>query len=321
MGEYPCSHEEPAGADAPARAPRVAALVVTCNRLAQLRPTLARLLADPVDHVLVFDNGSDDGTADWLAAQDDPRLLVVRSAQNLGGAGGFARAMEQARDRLRPDWMLLLDDDARPEPGALATFRELEAAGTLAPWDALAAAVFYPDGTPCEMNRPIVNRLAGRAFVPTHLRPADYAGSALRPVAASSFVGFFVRRAAVERVGLPDESLFLYMDDGLYTLALTRAGLRLGFAPALRFEHDCRTLATRRTGFRPLWKAYYYHRNLLIFYRAAMGPLVWPALAYLLPRWALKARDQEGDAAAYLRLLARAVAHGLTGRRDRIGEG
>jgi GT2 family glycosyltransferase len=291
------------------------AIVVTHDRPAQVRRTVRRLLGESVDHVIVFDNGSRERTREVLAAEIDPRLVVVRSEANLGGAGGFAAAMQAARELFDPDWLVLMDDDARPLQGAVAQFRAMDRRG----WDALAAAVYYPDGAICPMNRPLVNRLGRRGgFVPRHLRPRDYAGGRVRPVAASSFVGFFVSRAAVARAGLPDASLFLYAEDGLYTLGLTQAGLRLGFVPWIRFEHDCQSLATRRAGFRPLWKSYYYHRNLMIFYRRAMGPLAWPAMLYLLPRWAWKVRAQTGERRAYLRLLARAVADGLADRRDRI---
>src|SRR5690554_1569224 len=77
------------------------AVVVTHNRLAQLKVTLARLLANAAQDlmaVVVVDNASSDGTTDWLSTQDDPRLLVHCSELNQGGAGGFATGIALARE-------------------------------------------------------------------------------------------------------------------------------------------------------------------------------------------------------------------------------
>jgi len=129
---------------APARAaPGLVAVVVTHNRLAQLRVTLGRLLDSPAGvlaGVVVVDNLSGDGTGDWLAGQGDPRLVVLRPDRNLGGAGGFEAGMRLAVDRFDPDWLVVMDDDARPHPGTLAAFAAMDRTG----WDALAAAVHYP---------------------------------------------------------------------------------------------------------------------------------------------------------------------------------
>ena len=135
---------------------RLVAVVVTHNRLDKLKATLARLLAQPrplLQAVVVVDNVSTDGTGDWLAAQDDPRLVVQTTAGNIGGAGGFENGMKLAVQRFDPDWLVVMDDDARPEPDAFAAFHDL------APiqWDGIAAAVYFPDGQICEMNRPSRN--------------------------------------------------------------------------------------------------------------------------------------------------------------------
>ncbi len=304
---------------------RLVAVVVTHNRLDQLKVTLTRLLSEPAIYlqaVVVIDNASDDGTAAWLNGQSDPRLVVERLAVNTGGAGGFASGMTLAQSRFDPDWMLLMDDDARPEPGALAAFHGRDHSG----WEALAAAVYFPDGRICEMNRPSRNPFwHGRAFMRTavmgrdgfHLGPGAYAQSERLPIDVTSFVGFFISRAGIARAGLPDPGLFLYGDDGLYTLQLSASGGRIGFAPEIRFEHDCSTFSAAQRGrFRPLWKVYYYHRNLLMLYRLAAGWLFWPALLVVVPKWLSKARHHAGEKRLFLRLLARALRDGLLRRTD-----
>lgn len=306
-----------------AQAQRLVAVVVTHNRLAQLKVTLARLLGTAVqdlEAVVVIDNAASDGTAEWLATQGDPRLVVHRLDNNRGGAGGFAAGMALARDRFDPDWLVVMDDDARPEPGALAAFHSRAKAGI----DAVAAAVYFPDGRICEMNRPSRNPFwHGREFLRTafrgrggfHLPPSAYAGTELRDIDVTSFVGFFVSRKGLDLAGLPDPGLFLYGDDGIYTLGLRRAGGTMVFDPNVRFEHDCTTFSTAQRGrFVPIWKAYYYHRNLLLLYRLAAGWMFWPVLCLIVPRWIWKARAHGGQRRLYLALLGRAVRDGLMRR-------
>lgn len=305
------------------RAGRLVAVVVTHNRLAQLRQTVGRLLEAPggvLERIVVVDNASSDGTGAWLVGQKDPRLDVLALAQNGGGAGGFAAGMQHARDAYDPDWMVVMDDDARPETGVLEMFQSQNLAG----WDAIAAAVYFPDGRICEMNRPSRNpfwqtggiwRTARRGRDGFHLAPEAYVADQILPIDVTSFVGFFISRRGLDLAGMPDAGLFLYGDDGIYTLGLSAAGGRIGFDPAIRFEHACSTFSDAQRGqFRPLWKVYYYHRNLLMLYRLAAGRWFWPALVVVLPKWLLKVRHHAGERRVFLRLMGWAVRDGL-GRR------
>lgn len=318
MPEQSCNQSE-------GQAHRLVAVVVTHDRFAQLQVTLARLLdsaAQDLDAVVVIDNAASDGTPEWLATQHDPRLVVHRLDANGGGAGGFAAGMKLARDRFDPDWLVVMDDDARPEPGALAAFHARDKEGI----DAVAAAVYFPDGRICEMNRPSRNPFwHGREFLRTalngrggfHLRPSSYDKRDLVDIDVTSFVGFFVSRAGLKLAGLPDPGLFLYGDDGLYTLGLRQAGGRIAFDPLVRFEHDCTTFSTQQRGrFVPIWKVYYYHRNLLLLYRLAAGWMFWPALCLIVPKWIWKARAHGGQRQIYFTLLWRAVRDGLARRTD-----
>lgn len=307
----------------------LAAVIVTHDRLDKLRTTIHRLLAEPVDQVIVVDNASTDGTGAWLDSLEDPRLIVHRSCVNLGGAGGFSKGLQMARDQVDTDWIVVMDDDGRPQSGAFAAFKGTTWTG----WDAIGAAVYHPDGRICEMNRPYRNPFwHPRAFLRTlarlplgrgragfHLTDADYRDDApLREIDMCSFVGLFLSRAALVRTGLPDPRLFIYGDDQLYTLQMRRQGLRIAFAPLIRFDHD--TAARQgQSGLvlRPIWKVFYMYRNALMAYRVAAGPWFWPLVPVLLRKWRRKAADYGADAAQFRVILDRAVADGLAGRLDR----
>lgn len=322
----------------------LAAVMVTHNRLAALQASLPCLLAEAVDRIVVVDNASTDGTADWLAGQTDPRLKILRLPDNRGGAGGFEAGMAMLRAGPEdpkgpdtagrdlhgpdPDWIVLMDDDAHPAPGALAAFRAYIA--TAEPdIGVVAAATFLPGGTPSEMNRPSRNPFwhAG-LFLRTllrgnregfHLADAAYGPDApVRDIDLGSFVGYFVSRAAIDKAGLPEAGLFIYGDDVLYSLRLRRAGIRIVFHPGVRFIHDCGTMGAGFV-YRPLWKIYYHCRNGVAIALAAAGPVIFPlALGWYLVVWARRGRYCTGaERALYRRMMWRGVRDGLLWRRGR----
>lgn len=305
---------------------RLVAVMVSYNRLEQLKVSLARLLQSAPAHleaVVVIDNASTDGTEAWLATQSDPRLWVFRSATNGGGAGGFEQGMRHAVDRYDPDWLVVMDDDARPEPGALGVFQSRVQSGDLDGVDAVSAAVYHPDGRICDMNRPWVNPFWHKdAFKRTvkkgregfHMGQRDYDCETPQRIDGGSFVGLFVSRRGLQIGGFPDPSLFIYGDDVLYTLRLSRAGGHIRFDPGVRFEHDFTTLTEGAQRFRPMWKCYYHHRNLLMIYREAAGLWFWLVLPLVVVKWLSKVRFYKGARGRFLALVARALRDGLLGR-------
>jgi len=304
---------------------RLVAVVTTYNRLTEAQETITRLLAEPCTAVVVVDNGSNDGTREWLSGHDDPRLMSVYATENRGGAGGFELGIHVAMETYDPDWVVVMDDDARPYPGAFGDFARVSQEG----WDVLAAAVYYPDGHICEMNRPsrnpfwhfmaflktLAGTFMGQGRKGFHLSDQDYGAQMTVPVDVASFVGMFISRKVIQTIGTPNGQLFIYGDDVLYSLHARQAGLGIGFAPQIRFEHACTTFVERQI-FTPYWKIYYNYRNGLITYREAAGrwfPLVVPVF---LTKWLLNGRHYGKDKGLYYRLLWRAVKDGFTHRLD-----
>lgn len=297
--------------------------MVTYNRLDQIRETLARLLSEPCDLVYVVDNGSDDGTREWLGTQDPTRLRVVLSPENGGGAGGFELGLRRIVAEADPDWIVLMDDDGRPEAGCLASFLAADMTG----YDAVSAAVFLQDGQICEMNRPTRNPFWNlRTFARTawgticgnsrhgfHIPDEAYTGAPTM-IDATSFVGLFLPRATIQRIGYPEGRMFIYGDDVQYTLRLRKAGMTIGFVPALRFEHDYnRGYNGQRGRFNPIWKAYYTARNGIVVYRYAAGPLFWIAILIIVPKWTMAGLHYGETRRTYYRLLWAGLCDGFSG--------
>jgi GT2 family glycosyltransferase len=103
--------------------PLIAVIILTIDQRQQTLRCLEHLLRqhdEDIDFdVLVWDNGSTDGTAAAVASTY-PDVIARESAVNLGVAGGRNAAAAAAIDQLEPDLLLFLDNDMVVEPGFVA---------------------------------------------------------------------------------------------------------------------------------------------------------------------------------------------------------
>src|SRR4051812_34598132 len=96
--------------------PFVTVVVVSWQGRHLLPSCLASLRRQTFPHrVVVVENGSTDGTAEFLAAEH-PDVRVLQTGANLGFAGGVAAGLEV----VDTPYVALLNNDAEAEPGWLA---------------------------------------------------------------------------------------------------------------------------------------------------------------------------------------------------------
>ena len=106
--------------------PPVAILILNWNTLDWTRKCLTSLrdLDYPSYRVVVIDNGSDDGSPDVLESEF-PEATLLRGGKNLGVGGGRNFGAEYVlREWPETKYLLYLDNDARPAPGAVRTLVE-----------------------------------------------------------------------------------------------------------------------------------------------------------------------------------------------------
>ncbi|MEP5568790.1 MAG: glycosyltransferase [Halioglobus sp.] len=300
---------------------KLVAVIVTFNRLEQLKLTLKHSSSEPFYRIVVVNNCSTDGTEEWLGSLDDRRLITINSESNGGGAGGFHQGFQYVAEELpEADWLVCFDDDAWPESGVVESF-----CGLTIPQDVatLAAAVYLPDGQISEMNRPSRNpfwhlkAFWGAAFRGRHgFHVGDdcYGRTEPMEVDASSFVGCFIRLQLIRqgKIGLPRSELFIYADDIIYILEARKAGYKHWFVPPIAFSHDCQTLVNQQDVYHPLWKVYYTFRNRLEMYRIASGVYFPLILLNKIPRFFYTCRYYaKGERKTFLRITGHAVWDGL----------
>jgi rhamnopyranosyl-N-acetylglucosaminyl-diphospho-decaprenol beta-1,3/1,4-galactofuranosyltransferase len=198
----------------------IAAVVVTYNRLVLLKETIEaiRVQSHNVDRLIVIDNGSDDGTGEWLNSQ--PGLTVVQQ-ENMGGSGGFFTGIKLAEE-LGCDWIWVMDDDTICQPNTLERLTE-KIALVEEPIGFIGSKSIWKDGAPHLMNIPAIapsfnDRMPFNRYDQHHLLLTE----------TTSFVSLLISTAAVRAVGLPYKEFFIWGDDQEYTKRITSAGF-LGF--------------------------------------------------------------------------------------------
>jgi GT2 family glycosyltransferase len=113
----------------------IAVVVLTHNRVHLLRRCVENVLgrtSSLTTEIVIWDNGSTDGTADYLAALDDPRIRVIHHPENIG-----QNAYAEAFRLTTAPYMLELDDDMIDAPPEwdrtlLEAFEKLPKIGFLA---------------------------------------------------------------------------------------------------------------------------------------------------------------------------------------------
>ncbi len=185
---------------------KIAIVVVTYNRLALLKECIPalRIQTRKPDVIIVINNDSTDGTAQWL--QEQPDLQVIQQ-ENIGGAGGFYRGVKEAYEQ-GFDWIWVMDDDVEPMPDCLENllkYRNVSecihplrkyidnevVSGELI-WDLSRDNIMFMENISYEN---------GKDFWPTN---------------NACFEGMLVSRRVVEKIGYPDKRFFFVYDDLIY---------------------------------------------------------------------------------------------------------
>jgi GT2 family glycosyltransferase len=113
----------------------IAVVVLTHNRVHLLERCVENVLgraSELTSEILIWDNGSTDGTREYLDSLEDPRLRVVHHPENIG-QNAYARAVGLTS----AEYVLELDDDVIDAPAhwdqtLLAAFQKLPRIGYLA---------------------------------------------------------------------------------------------------------------------------------------------------------------------------------------------
>ncbi|MDX8389878.1 MAG: glycosyltransferase family 2 protein [Mariprofundaceae bacterium] len=245
---------------------RLSVVIPTWNAWDMLARTLDALkpalvsIHDEVE-VIVVDDGGDDETLTMLDKHHSQWVRVVRRVEN----GGFSAACNSGIDAASGRWVLLLNNDMKPDKNAI---KRLLAFGEDCDEDVFAirpsiirGCVLEPDEYAHMAMRFRSNRGMLRCLIVQHAESTS--GSDAFPV-CSGGAGLF-RRSMLEKMDAFDEifSPFYWEDVDLSYRALAR-GWRVLYYPAARFCHAAR--GSIRRSFRTAEIERISQRNAYLFH-------------------------------------------------------
>jgi GT2 family glycosyltransferase len=263
-----------------------AVIVVNWNRRELLKTSIASLKRQslPFARIVVVDNASRDGSAEWVASQ--PGIELIEMTSNRGFAGGCNQAIRRLLDESDIDCIAVVNNDVRLDPDwhrqALSALQAEPGYGSCASCLLRAAA---PDRID---TAGIVWRSAGHAdnFLPG--RPASELTASPQAIFGASAAAALYRRELFEQVGLFEPSFFAYQEDVDLALRARLQGWRAVLAPQARGTH-LGFGSNRRFPFGGTWADFYNARNRLLVLARCLPPGTWKsqrrAIAGMGWRW------------------------------------
>jgi len=252
--------------------PRFAAVIVNYNGGDMLTACVRSCLSEsiPPAQIFVVDNGSRDDSIAALA-REIPAVHVLRNPCN----AGFARAVNQGIRLSSSEFILLLNNDACLEKGALAAFAEgfderpdlaIAGAQLRSPGGRLQSA-FAPLPSVAEELLPLALL---RLLAPERYRRKT---TQAQPLAVACVLGacLAVRAQFLPRIGLLDEDYFFFFEEIDWCSRARKLGFKIWYLPAAKAIHGGGATADRFRG--PARVE--YQRSKLLFFRKTRSSIVY----------------------------------------------
>lgn len=291
-------------------------VIVNWNTRDYLRRCLTSIFASEgrfTCEVIVVDNGSEDGSAE-MVEQEFPQALLISGHGNVGypkgnniglRALGYSDEPGSTADDA-PRYALLLNPDTELPPTAL--YDMLQYMETRPRIGVAGPRLVLPDGSldlACRRSIPTVEvslwhmtRLS--KLFPQSQRFARYNMTYLdefEEAEVGSVVGAFmmVRCEAIDKVGLLDESFFMYGEDLDWCKRIGEAGWKIVYNPGVEVLHVKRAASSQSKraqhefvrAFLIFYRKHFREATPLLMHMAVMagiglwgGPKLWPELLH-----------------------------------------
>ena len=262
---------------------KITAVVVTFNRLKLLQRAIASLQKQSVHihDIIIVNNGSTDGTKEWLDKQN--KLHIIHQ-ENVGGSGGFYRGIQEA-SKTECDWIWCMDDDVFPSEHCLENLliyaSKDNKIGIACPHRLMSGKTFTGEAKTLNLSNPF------KDMHDNGLMPEDVEANETVDIVGMAFEGPLIKKEVVEKIGLPNKELFILYDDTDYSYRTILEGYRvIVVRDALMDKYDFQSQSSyREDKIKNKWKLAYHVRNTAYFghrYGKNIGVKYLAAMPFIL---------------------------------------
>lgn len=197
---------------------KIAVVTVTYNSSQYIGRLIEKLLAQSysIERIIIADNNSSDDTCNIIHNFQNNKIHLHQLGKNLGGAGGFAKCFEIAKNS-DCDYIVSFDDDAYPPSNDFIS--DMVAIKEQFDYDVVSALVVDSDNHELSAYEYKVN---GNKY--TNIDDIQKVGRLDNDI--KLFNGVLFDKKVVERVGIPKAKFFIRGDEQEYKMRILEAGFK-----------------------------------------------------------------------------------------------
>lgn len=211
----------------------ISIIIPSFNTKEFLKRCLNSIISSQVE-VVVVDNASTDGSVEMIK-EEFPKIRVIRNEENFG----FAKAVNQGLRIALGETFLVLNSDTQIQPGIIEKLLEFErkvrpaiiGAGLINPDGSVQASVFH---------LPTLWRAIKEYWLGKTGEFSKYAPRGDEPVEVEAVSGgaMLISKGVIDKIGLLDETYFMYFEDLDFCRRAKKAGFKVYYLPSAEVIHE-----------------------------------------------------------------------------------